>query len=283
MRDLAAPPLELAALFSLRDRVVVVPGGTGALGGAMARGLVAAGARVAILGRRAEVCERVAGELRERGGQAVGVAADALDVDSLRAAQEHVESALGPVNGLVNAAGGNAPGATTAPPERTFFDLETTGLQGVFDLNVMGAINACQVFGRGMAERGEGSIVNVASMAALRPLTRVPAYGAAKGALVNFTQWLAVTLAQEYGEGLRVNALAPGFFSTEQNRFLLRDAETGEPTPRAQAILAHTPMRRFGAPDDLIGPLVWLLSPASAFVTGAVIPVDGGFSAFAGV
>jgi NAD(P)-dependent dehydrogenase (short-subunit alcohol dehydrogenase family) len=283
MRDAAGAALDLAALFSLRDRVIVVPGGTGALGGAMARGLVASGARVAVLGRRAEACEGVAQELRGAGGEALGVAGDVLDVESLRAALARVESALGPVDGLVNAAGGNAPHASTAPPERTFFDLDAAALRGVFDLNLMGAIGACQVFGRGMAERGAGSIVNVASMSALRPLTRVPAYSAAKAALVNFTQWLAVTLAQEYGAGLRVNALAPGFFATEQNRFLLSNAETGEPTPRAEAILAHTPMRRFGSPDDLIGAALWLLSPASAFVTGTVIPVDGGFSAFAGV
>ncbi len=144
-------------------------------------------------------------------------------------------------------------------------------------------VNACQVFGRALAGRGAGTIVNVASMAALRPLTRVPAYSAAKAALVNFTQWLAVSLAQEYGPGLRVNALAPGFFLTEQNRFLLTDRATGAPTPRTAAILAHTPLGRLGQPEDLVGTLLWLLSPASAFVTGTVIPVDGGFSAFSGV
>jgi NAD(P)-dependent dehydrogenase (short-subunit alcohol dehydrogenase family) len=175
------------------------------------------------------------------------------------------------------------PAATTAPPRTSFFDLDAAALRAVFDLNLSGVINACQVFGRELAGRGAGVIVNVASMAALRPLTRIPAYGAAKAALVNFTQWLAVTLAQEYGPGLRANALAPGFFLTEQNRFLLTDRTTGAPTARTVAILAHTPLGRLGHPEDLVGTLLWLLSPASAFVTGAVIPVDGGFSAFSGV
>ncbi len=283
MADRGMSLADLAALFSVREHVIVVPGGTGALGSAMARGLVAGGARVAVLGRRAAACEQIAGELRALGGEALGIACDVLDRESLRAAHEQVESAFGAVDGLVNAAGGNAPQATTAPPERSFFDLDATALAGVFSLNVIGAINACQVFGRGMAERGRGSIVNIASMSALRPLTRVPAYGAAKAALTNFTQWLAVTLAQEYSADLRVNALAPGFFLTEQNRFLLSDAETGELTQRAKTIVAHTPMGRFGAPDDLLGALIWLLSPASAFVTGTLIAVDGGFSAFSGV
>jgi NAD(P)-dependent dehydrogenase (short-subunit alcohol dehydrogenase family) len=183
---------------------------------------------------------------------------------------------------LVNAAGGNAPGATTTA-EQPFFALDQASVAAVLGSNFEGTFLSCQVFGRAMAEHGQGCIVNIASMSALRPLTRIAAYSAAKAAVVNFTQWLAAHLAQEYSPRLRVNALAPGFFLTEQNRYLLTDPQTGEWTARGQAILAHTPMGRLGEPDDLIGALVWLVSPAAAFVTGAVIPVDGGFAAYSGV
>jgi NAD(P)-dependent dehydrogenase (short-subunit alcohol dehydrogenase family) len=211
------------------------------------------------------------------------VHADVLVPESLANAAQTVRNALGPVDGLINAAGGNRPTATTGP-ERLFFDLPMDGLKQVLDLNVLGTVLPCQVFGRGMAERGEGVILNIASMNSVRPLTRVPAYSAAKAAISNFTQWLAVHMAQEYSPRIRVNALAPGFFFTEQNRYLLTQAEeTGELTPRGRAILEHTPMRRFGAPEDLLGAMLWLLSPASAFVTGVVLPIDGGFSAFSGV
>lgn len=220
--------------------------------------------------------------IRVAGGEAMGVAADVLDRDTLEAAAQQIEASLGPVDALVNAAGGNAPAASTSA-ERDFFALDPAALDDVFRLNLTGTICACQVFGRGMAQRGQGSIVNVASMSGLRPLTRIAAYSAAKAAVINFTQWLAVHMAQEYSPRIRVNALAPGFFLTEQNRYLLTDRETGAPTPRAQAILAHTPMNRMGDPADLAGSLIWLLSAASAFVTGAVIPVDGGFAAFGGV
>jgi NAD(P)-dependent dehydrogenase (short-subunit alcohol dehydrogenase family) len=273
---------EVAQLFSLSGQVVAITGGTGALGSAMARAVAAAGARVAVLGRRADACEVLASSIRAAGGAAQGISCDVLDVASLSAARDRIAAELGPLDALVNAAGGNAPDAT-ATPERGFFDLDPSALRAVFDVNLTGTINACQVFGRGMAERGHGSIVNIASMAGIRPLTRVIAYSAAKAALANFTQWLALTLAQEHGDGLRVNAIAPGFFLTEQNRYLLTDRETGRPTPRAAAILAHTPMGRMGNPEDLVGTLLWLLGPASAFVTGIVVPVDGGFSAFSGV
>ena len=189
---------------------------------------------------------------------------------------------FGPIDILINAAGGNSPQATTSA-NVSFFDLDIQAIESVLDLNFIGTLQSCQVFGRGMAERGQGCIVNVASMNALRPLTRIPAYSAAKAAIANFTQWLAVHMAQEYGAQIRVNAIAPGFILTEQNRFLLTDAQSGAMTPRGQAILDHTPMRRLGAPEDLIGTLLWLVSPASAFVTGTVIPIDGGFSAYSGV
>ena len=170
-----------------------------------------------------------------------------------------------------------------ASADTTFFDLPEEAVRQVFDLNFMSAVYACQAFGRAMAERGQGVILNVASMASLRPLTRVVSYGAAKAALANLTQWLAAYMAQNYGERLRVNAIAPGFFLTDQNRYLLTEAQSGELTARGQAILAHTPMGRFGAVEDVIGPAVWLLSPAAAFVTGVVLPIDGGFSVYAGV
>jgi NAD(P)-dependent dehydrogenase (short-subunit alcohol dehydrogenase family) len=183
---------------------------------------------------------------------------------------------------LINAAGGNYPTGTTSP-DLSFFDLPLDALRYISDLNLLGTVLPCQVFGRGMAERGEGVILNVSSMNAFRPLTRIPAYSAAKAAVSNFTQWLAVHMAQNYSPRIRVNAIAPGFFITEQNRFLLTDKETGDFSARGKSVIAHTPMNRFGTPEDLLGATMWLISPASAFVTGAVIPIDGGFSAFSGV
>jgi NAD(P)-dependent dehydrogenase (short-subunit alcohol dehydrogenase family) len=272
----------LRELFGLHGRTALVMGGSGVLGSEMARGLSRAGARVVIAGRRVAACELVAEAIRADGGEALAVAGDVLDRTSLEAVRHTAEAAFGPVEILVNAAGGNAPGATTTA-EQPFFTLDQGSVTAVVGSNFEGTFLSCQVFGRAMAEQGQGCIVNIASMSALRPLTRIPAYSAAKAAVVNFTQWLAAHLAQEYSPRLRVNALAPGFFLTEQNRYLLTDSETGEWTARGQAILAHTPMGRLGAPDDLIGALIWLVSPAAAFVTGAVIPVDGGFAAYSGV
>jgi len=197
-------------------------------------------------------------------------------------AAQTVLSTFSRVDILINGAGGNKPAATTNPDQR-FFDLPSDALRWVFDLNLMGTILPCQVFGRLMADQKSGVILNISSMNAFRPLTRIAAYSAAKAGVSNFTQWLAVHMAQEYSPEIRVNAIAPGFFLTEQNRFLLTDKNTRELTARGKSILSHTPMARFGAPDDLIGTVIWLLSPASAFVTGIVVPVDGGFSAFSGV
>ncbi len=267
--------------FDLHDQVAVITGGTGVLGGAMATGLCQAGMRIALIGRREEQCATVADALCQSGGQAIGVPCDVLDREQLERACEQIEGELGPIDLLVNAAGGNRPLATTSP-ERSFFDLDDAVAE-VIDLNLMGTIRSCQVFGRRMAERGTGCIVNIASMTAYRPLTKVPAYGAAKAAVANFTQWLAVHMATEYSPHIRVNAIAPGFFLTEQNRFLLLDKTTGEMTARGRAILDHTPAGRLGDPDDLIGTLIWLASPAASFVTGIVVPVDGGFSAFGGL
>jgi NAD(P)-dependent dehydrogenase (short-subunit alcohol dehydrogenase family) len=268
--------------FGLRDKVALVTGGSGVLGRVLAGGLAAAGARVAIMGRRDAACQEVAAAIRADGGEAIGVPADVLDRDMLERAREVITATYGPLDILVNGAGGNQPEATTGP-DHTFFDLDLTGIRQVFDANITGSILCSQVFGRAMAKRKQGTIINIASMASMRPMTRVVAYSAAKAALVNFTQWLAVHMAQEYSPAIRVNAIAPGFFLTEQNRFLLTDAQTGARTARGEAIIAHTPMGRFGDPADLVGTLLWLASPAAAFVTGIVVPVDGGFSAFGGV
>jgi NAD(P)-dependent dehydrogenase (short-subunit alcohol dehydrogenase family) len=269
-------------LFDIQGQTAVVTGGSGELGKGMVRGLAQAGARVAIVGLHSETTERAAEAIRAEGGEAIGIACDVGDREALERALEQVTSAFGAVDILVNAAGGNRPLATTSS-ERSFFDLDLQAVEGVFDLNFMGTFLSCQVFGRGMAERGKGCIVNVTSMNALRPLTRIPAYSAAKAAVANFTQWLAVYMAQEYSAQIRVNAIAPGFFLTEQNRFLVTEVGTGALTPRGQAIVSHTPMGRLGKPEDLVGTLLWLVSPASTFVTGIVVPVDGGFSAFSGV
>ena len=209
-----------------------------------------------------------------------------LDPDALAAAAAAVVDRFGAIDGLINAAGGNRPEAISnhaANPARSFFDLPPDAMRWVFDLNLMGTVLPSQIVGRHMAQRRRGVILNITSMAAIRPLTRVAAYAAAKAAVGNFTQWLAVYMAQEYGAAIRVNALAPGFFLGEQNRDLLVDRTSGELTPRGRQIMDHTPMARFGDPADLVGPMLWLMSPAAAFVTGIVVPVDGGFSAYAGV
>jgi NAD(P)-dependent dehydrogenase (short-subunit alcohol dehydrogenase family) len=270
------------ALFDIQGQTAVVTGGSGVLGKAMVQVLAQAGARIAIVSRRVDACIAVAEEIKANGGQAIGLGCDVTDRASLEHTLEQVTTALGPVDILLNSAGGNQPQATVSP-EHSFFDLDTRAIEQVFGLNLTGTLLPCQVFGRGMAQREHGCIVNVASMAALRPLTRVVAYGAAKAAVVNFTQWLATYMAQEFSSQIRVNALAPGFFLTEQNRYIMTDPQTGEPTARAKTIVAHTPAGRLGKPEDLQGPLLWLVSPASAFVTGIVVPVDGGFSAFSGV
>lgn len=276
-----APGVE--RLFSLDGRVAVVTGATGVLGGAMARGLARAGAKVAILGRREQRAREVAFGIEKEGGEAIPLPADVLDGSSLERAREEVLREWGRVDILVNAAGGNAPEAITSP-RKSFFEVEKAAIEQVVDLNLMGTILPSKVFGEAMtrAEEPEGSIVNVSSMAAQRPLSGVVAYAAAKAAVENFTRWLAVELARAYGEGLRVNAIAPGFFVGEQNRRLLLDEE-GNLTARGEKIIEHTPAGRFGEPEDLVGAVVWLCGPSARFVSGAVIPVDGGFGAFAGV
>ena len=269
-------------LFDVSSRTVAVTGGAGVLGGEIACALVGWGAKVAILDLEPNGADRLRDRLERGPGRALVVGTDVLDRASLAAAAARVTVELGPVDTLVNAAGGNLPAATTAP-NLSFFDLPEDALRLVVDLNLIGTVLPCQVFARAMAEAGAGMILNISSMNAVRPLTRIPGYSASKAAVNNFTQWLAVHMAQEYSPGIRVNAIAPGFFITEQNRFLLLDPETGELTPRGATIIAHTPMRRFGDASDLLGAVRWLLSDASTFVTGVVVPVDGGFSAFGGV
>ncbi|RLC82561.1 MAG: D-mannonate oxidoreductase [Chloroflexi bacterium] len=273
---------EIFRLFDLTGKVAVVTGGSGALGSAICKGLWEAGASVVILARRREKLEKAVQAISPQGERIAGISADVTSRESLERAAEEVLNRWGRVDILVNAAGGNMPAATTSP-EQSFFDLTPEGLRKAVDLNLMGTILACQAFGKAMAEAGGGSIINISSMAASRPLTRVVAYSAAKAGVENFTRWLAVHMAQEYSPSIRVNAIAPGFFLSEQNRALLIDEKTGELTPRGKSIIAHTPMGRFGDPQDLIGTVLWLASSASAFITGIVVPVDGGFSAYSGV
>jgi NAD(P)-dependent dehydrogenase (short-subunit alcohol dehydrogenase family) len=273
---------ELTRMYDFRGRSIVVTGGAGILGGEICCALVGCGAKVALLDRDPQLADRLMQRFETSVGEAIVVYGDVLNADTLKQARQVILDSFGGIDGLVNAAGGNKPEATTSP-ERSFFDLPEEALRFVVDLNLLGTILPSQVFGRHMAEKGEGVILNVSSMNALRPLTRVLGYSAAKAGVTNFTQWLAVHLAQEYSPRIRVNAIAPGFFLTEQNRYLLLDRETEELTKRGQAIISHTPMARFGQPEDLFGAVFWLLSPASAFVTGIVVPIDGGFSAFSGV
>jgi NAD(P)-dependent dehydrogenase (short-subunit alcohol dehydrogenase family) len=274
---------ELRSLYDLTNRTVVVTGGAGVLGSEIACALLGCNANVVILDRDLELAQKVIERFPKIiKGRAVRVYGDVLNAEALQQASETIKSEFGTVDILINAAGGNHPSATTSTV-LSFFDLPLDALRRVGDLNLLGTILPCQVFGRGMAERGEGIILNISSMNAVRPLTRIPAYSAAKAAVTNFTQWLAVHMAQNYSPRIRVNAIAPGFFLTEQNRFLMTDKETGALTARAQSILAHTPMGRFGTPEDLLGVTLWLVSPAASFITGTVIPIDGGFSAFSGV
>ena len=273
---------ELARLYDFNGQTIVITGGTGTLGGEIACALVGCGANVAILDRNLDPAQRILELMEPRANQAVVVRADVLRVESLREAAKVILEKFGAIHSLVNAAGGNNPQATTSP-NLAFFDLPPEALRWVFELNILGTMLPCQVFGKAMAERGQGVILNISSMNAFRPLTRIPAYSAAKAGVSNFTQWLAVHMAQLYSPRIRVNAIAPGFFLTQQNRFLLTEEKSGELTARGKSIIEHTPMARFGQAEDLFGAILWLLSSASAFVTGIVVPIDGGFSAFSGV
>ena len=279
----------LTELFSLEGQVAIVTGGTGVLGGAMARGLAQVGAQVAVLGRRRPQADAVVAAIEQAGGTGMVVLADVLQKEQLEAARDAVLERWGRIDILVNAAGGNVPAATLSEGT-TVFDLPMEAFQQVFELNLLGTLLPSQVFGAAMAQRrpadqpqsARGCIVNISSMAAQRVITRVAGYSAAKAAVDNFTRWMAVELARKYGAGLRVNAIAPGFFIGEQNRSLLLNADDSL-TPRGQAIIDHTPAGRFGEPEELISTLIWLCSPGASFVNGVVVPVDGGFSIFSGV
>jgi NAD(P)-dependent dehydrogenase (short-subunit alcohol dehydrogenase family) len=261
---------------------VAITGGAGVLGGEMACALACLGANVAILDRNVAHAPALLDRMGPHASRAAVIETDVLDPASLARALDVMQQRFGRVDALINGAGGNHPKATTGA-NASFFDLPPEALRWVFDLNLIGTMLPSQVFGRAMAKEGVGTILNVSSMNAFRPLTRIAAYSAAKAGVSNFTQWLAVHMAQEYSPRIRVNAIAPGFFLTDQNRFLLTDEKTGELTDRGRTIISHTPMGRFGKPEDLLGAVLWLLSPASAFVTGIVVPIDGGFSAFSGV
>ena len=266
--------------FDLTGRVAIVTGGYGVLGGSLASGLAAANARVAVLGRRPEKAEEKARQICEAGGEAIALVADVLDERQLREAREQLLERWGRIDILVNAAGGNVMRARN--DDRSIFDVPLDAFDEVLRLNLHGTVIPSLVFGEVMARQRSGSIINISSMAAIQALSGVMGYSAAKAAIDNVTRWLAVELARKHGDGVRVNAIAPGFFITDQNRAVLIRPD-GSYTERAQKVIARTPMGRFGRPEELIGAVQWLCSDAASFVTGAVIPVDGGFSAFSGV
>jgi len=273
---------ELMAMYDFTGKTFAVTGGAGALGSDVVVALAGCGANVMVLDLRLGGVPAIKERLGSRASQVDAREVNVLDRDSLTAAGAAINERFGPLYGLVNAAGGNSPRATVSP-EMSFFDIPEEAMRFVLDLNLLGTIMPCQILAKQMAETGEGVILNYSSMNAFRPLTNIAAYSASKAGVTNFTAWLAVHMAQNYSGKIRVNAIAPGFFLGEQNRFLLIDKETGGLTPRGNQIVAHTPMGRFGEPEDLLGTVLWLLSPAASFVTGITVPVDGGFSAYAGV
>ncbi len=268
-------------LFDITGKVVVITGGTGVLGGAMAIGLAQAGAHVVVLGRKKENGDAVLKKIEEAGHRAMFVQADVLQADQLEAAKSEILKVHKTIDVLVNAAGGNMPGAIIMP-DQNFFDLQIAEFQKVVDLNLLGTVLPTKIFCDVMAAKKKGVIINIASMSSFRPITRVVGYSAAKAAIDNLTGWLAIEMAKKFGPGIRVNAIAPGFFITEQNRRLLTN-EDGTFTARGQAAIDNTPFGRFGHPEELIGTLIWLCSDASQFVTGVDVPVDGGFNVFCGV
>ena len=267
--------------FSLEGKVIVVTGGTGILGNSFVNAIVEAGGAVAILGRNEAIANERADAINKNGGRAIALIADAMDEEQLIAAREKIIAAFGKIDGLVNAAGGNMPDGVLQP-EESVFKMKMDGMKKVLDLNLWGTLIPTQIFGEAIAETGRGSIVNISSMNSKKAVTKVLGYNMGKAAVDCYTQWFAVELANRYGDKIRMNALAPGFFLTEQNRNLLTTTDGGF-TPRGQSVIKQTPFKRFGDPDELKGALVWLLSDASQFVTGAMICVDGGFSIFSGV
>ena len=273
--------LKVNNMNNLKNKVAVVTGGNGVLGGAIAKGLAAQGAKVGILGRSEETVQERVSEIEKNGGNAIGLVADVLKKEDLQNAKEKIESEFGPIDILVNAAGGNMKGATITP-DQSIFDLDLDDMDKVSELNYKGTVLPVIIFGESMIARKKGSIINISSLAADRALTRVMGYSSAKAAIDNFTKWLSVEMATKYGDGIRVNAIAPGFFIGEQNRDLLLN-EDGSLTERGNTIISNTPMKRFGKPEELQGVANWLAGNDSTFVTGTVIYVDGGFSAYSGV
>lgn len=267
--------------FGLKGQVAVITGAGGVICGVMGKELAKQGVKVALLDIMKENAQRVADEIIAAGGEAIAVKVDVLDPASLEEARQAVVAAFGTVDILINGAGGNKKAATTGP-DTDFFQLDPDALRWVFDLNVTGAILTTQAFGKELVKKGRGNVINIASMTSYLPLTNTVAYSGAKAAVANFTQWMAVHFNQNYSLDIRVNAIAPGFLLTEQNRFLMTK-EDGSPTPRGEKVLAKTPMGRYGEPEEMCGPLMWLCSEAASFVNGAVVPVDGGFSAYWGV
>ena len=267
------------SLFNIKDNVTVITGGTGVLGRAIAKYLAAEGARVVILGRKAEVGQAIVADIVRAGGEALFLPTDVLDAAQVQQNCADVLARYGRVDTLLNAAGGNMPGATIAP-DKTFFDLDPAQFQTVLDLNLTGTVIPTQVFLRPMVAQGRGSIINFSSMAAFRPMTRVCGYAAAKAGISNFTAYMATECARKFGEGIRVNAIAPGFFITEQNRALLTNPD-GSYTERGKDVIRQTPFGRMGQPEELCGTIHYLMSDAARFVTGTVAVVDGGFNAFA--
>jgi len=265
-------------MYDFTNRTIVVTGGTGVLGKTLVAAIAECGANVVLLSRDTSKANTQIAQMGKTQGKCLAISCDVLNKASIEESANEVIRVFGRVDCLLNGAGGNSPKATTNPTQ-SFFNLDEEGLRFVSDLNLLGTILPSQVFGKIMAEQKEGVILNVSSMSAFRPLTRVMMYSSMKAAVNNFTQWLAVYMAQEYSPRIRVNAVAPGFFLTEQNRFLLTEKETGVLTARGKKIIEHTPMGRFGDPVDLVGGVLWLLSPASNFVTGVVLPIDGGFAA----
>lgn len=268
-------------LFNIKDKVAVITGASGVLGGSIARSFVKEGAKVVALGTKQDKVNATVTELKAMGGEAIGFACNVLDIEALKQVADKVVALWGRVDILLNIAGGNLPGATLMP-EQEFFDMDLADWDRVTQLNMNGTVYPSYVFGKIMAAQKSGSIVNVSSMAALQSMTRVPGYSAAKAAVGNFTQWLAMEMAMKYGDGIRVNAIAPGFFIGEQNKKVLINPD-GSLTDRSLKVIANTPMRRFGDINELNGAVQFLCSDAASFVTGVVIPVDGGFSTFSGV
>jgi NAD(P)-dependent dehydrogenase (short-subunit alcohol dehydrogenase family) len=268
----------MANLFSVKDKVILLTGGCGILGSSMAKHLAGEGARIVILDRNIEGGNQLVDEIKKLGGVAVFLETDVLNKDVLVKNRQDIMDVYGQIDVLINLAGGNMAGATI-PPDKTFFDLDIDAFRKVVDLNLFGTVLPTMVFAEVMVKRQKGSIINVSSESALRPLTRVVGYGCAKAAISNFTQYMAGELATKFGEGLRVNAIAPGFFLTEQNRALMTNPD-GTPSDRCKTIVAHTPFKRLGRPEELVGTVQWLASDASSFITGTVTPIDGGFDAF---